>query len=149
MGAFIAKQPNGLYCRFSTVVDCVTHYDMTEIRLHISPKFRSHLFFGGITCCEHLPFSRHLRIVYTLDCCFPRMIYMTCRNDYDIRSGFPHEIRVAGILPAMMIGLHYCNLTDKVGDITLQIAFFCRRAPNITAIEISEVSILHPYGTAE
>lgn len=30
MGAFIAKQPNGLYCRFSTVVDCVTHYDMTE-----------------------------------------------------------------------------------------------------------------------
>lgn len=30
MGAFIAKQPNGLYFRFSTVVDCVTHYDMTE-----------------------------------------------------------------------------------------------------------------------
>ena len=30
MGAFIAKQPNGLYCRFSTVVDCVTHYDMTK-----------------------------------------------------------------------------------------------------------------------
>ena len=29
MGAFIAKQPNGLYCRFSTVVDTVTHYNMT------------------------------------------------------------------------------------------------------------------------
>ena len=30
MGAFIAKQPNGLYCRFSTVVDGITHYNMTE-----------------------------------------------------------------------------------------------------------------------
>lgn len=30
MGAFIARQPNGLICRFSTVVDTVTHYNMTE-----------------------------------------------------------------------------------------------------------------------
>lgn len=30
MGSFIAKQPNGLYCRFSTVVDCITHYNMTK-----------------------------------------------------------------------------------------------------------------------
>ena len=30
MGAFISRQPNGLLCRFSTVVDCVTHYNMTE-----------------------------------------------------------------------------------------------------------------------
>lgn len=30
MGAFIAKQPNGLLCRFSSVVDCVTDYNMTE-----------------------------------------------------------------------------------------------------------------------
>ena len=30
MGAFIFKQPNGLYGRFSTVVDCITHYNMTE-----------------------------------------------------------------------------------------------------------------------
>ena len=30
MAGFIAKQPNGLYCRFSTVVDCPTHYNMTE-----------------------------------------------------------------------------------------------------------------------
>lgn len=30
MGAFIAKQPNGLYCRFSTVVDTVTAWNMTE-----------------------------------------------------------------------------------------------------------------------
>ena len=30
MGAFIAKQPNGLYCRFSGVVDTVTDYNLTE-----------------------------------------------------------------------------------------------------------------------
>lgn len=30
MGSFIARQPNGLLCRFSTIVDCVTHYNMTE-----------------------------------------------------------------------------------------------------------------------
>ena len=30
MGSFIAKQPNGLLCRFSTVVDTVTHWNMTE-----------------------------------------------------------------------------------------------------------------------
>lgn len=30
MGAFISRQPNGLLCRFSTVVDTVTHYNMTE-----------------------------------------------------------------------------------------------------------------------
>lgn len=28
--AYIAKQPNGLYCRFSSVVDTVTSYNMTE-----------------------------------------------------------------------------------------------------------------------
>ena len=30
MGAFIARQPNGLLCRFSSIVDCITHYNMTE-----------------------------------------------------------------------------------------------------------------------
>lgn len=30
MGAFICKQPNGKYCRFSTVVDTITHYNMDE-----------------------------------------------------------------------------------------------------------------------
>lgn len=29
MAGFIAKQPNGLYCRFSTVVDCPTNWNMT------------------------------------------------------------------------------------------------------------------------
>ena len=30
MGAFIARQPNGLLCRFSTVVDTITHADLTD-----------------------------------------------------------------------------------------------------------------------
>lgn len=30
MGSFIAQQPNGLYCRFSTIVDTLTHYNMTK-----------------------------------------------------------------------------------------------------------------------
>lgn len=30
MGSFIARQPNGLYCRFSTIVDTVTHYNMIK-----------------------------------------------------------------------------------------------------------------------
>lgn len=30
MGSFIAKQPNGLYCRFSSVVDCPTDINMTR-----------------------------------------------------------------------------------------------------------------------
>lgn len=29
MSGFIVKQPNGKYCRFSTVVDCPTHINMT------------------------------------------------------------------------------------------------------------------------
>ena len=30
MGAFIVKQPNGKYARFSTISDCITDYNMTE-----------------------------------------------------------------------------------------------------------------------
>lgn len=30
MAGFISKQPNGLYCRFSTIVDCPTDWNMTE-----------------------------------------------------------------------------------------------------------------------
>lgn len=30
MAGFIARQPNGLICRFSSVVDTITHYNMTE-----------------------------------------------------------------------------------------------------------------------
>jgi hypothetical protein len=30
MGAYICKQPNGKFCRFSTVVDTVTNWNMTE-----------------------------------------------------------------------------------------------------------------------
>lgn len=30
MGSFIARQPNGLLCRHSSIVDCITEYNMTE-----------------------------------------------------------------------------------------------------------------------
>lgn len=30
MAAFIARQPNGRYCRFSSVVDCPTHWNLTK-----------------------------------------------------------------------------------------------------------------------
>lgn len=30
MGAFIARQPNGLLCRFSSIVDSITDYNMSE-----------------------------------------------------------------------------------------------------------------------
>ena len=30
MGAFIARQPNGLLCRWSSIVNNITHYNMTE-----------------------------------------------------------------------------------------------------------------------
>lgn len=28
--SFITQQPNGLYCRFSSIVDCPTHWNMTK-----------------------------------------------------------------------------------------------------------------------
>lgn len=30
MAGFIVRQPNGLLCRFSTIVDCPTNYNMTD-----------------------------------------------------------------------------------------------------------------------
>lgn len=30
MPGFVVKQPNGLYCRFSTVTDCPTYWNMTR-----------------------------------------------------------------------------------------------------------------------
>lgn len=30
MAGFICRQPNGKLCRFSTIVDCITHYNMTD-----------------------------------------------------------------------------------------------------------------------
>lgn len=30
MGAFVTRQPYGLLCRFSSIVDCPTHYNMTD-----------------------------------------------------------------------------------------------------------------------
>ena len=30
MAGFVVRQPNGLLCRFSTIVDCPTKYNMTD-----------------------------------------------------------------------------------------------------------------------
>lgn len=30
MGVMYCKQPNGKICRFSSIVDCITHWDMTD-----------------------------------------------------------------------------------------------------------------------
>lgn len=30
MAGMICKQPNGLYCRYSTIVEAVTHHNMTK-----------------------------------------------------------------------------------------------------------------------
>lgn len=30
MGGFVCRQPNGKLCRFSIVVDTITHYNMTD-----------------------------------------------------------------------------------------------------------------------
>lgn len=40
MGSYYAKQPNGLYCRFSTIVDCPTMINMTldDIREQLSKE---------------------------------------------------------------------------------------------------------------
>ncbi len=34
MGSYIAKQPNGLYCRFSDILDCPTHKNLTQEDIH-------------------------------------------------------------------------------------------------------------------
>lgn len=30
MAGMIVKQPNGLYCRYSSIIDTITHYNFTE-----------------------------------------------------------------------------------------------------------------------
>jgi vacuolar-type H+-ATPase subunit H len=30
MGSFLCRQPNGLLCRFSSIVDCITEFNMTD-----------------------------------------------------------------------------------------------------------------------
>lgn len=30
MAGFVVRQPNGLLCRFSTIMDCPTNYNMTD-----------------------------------------------------------------------------------------------------------------------
>lgn len=59
MGAFIAKQPNGLFCRFSSIVDCPTHYNMTrEDYLNNVTGTVAHKAVGEDVLNNHLkPFS--------------------------------------------------------------------------------------------
>lgn len=63
MGAFIARQPNGLLCRFSTVVDTVTHYNMTDedyIEMR-AEKAREEARFNLKHGCNIEPFSNVIR----------------------------------------------------------------------------------------
>ena len=56
MGAFIARQPNGMLCRFSSVVDCITDYNMTEdeyIEMCAEKHEKKHEMFL-ITICNRL-----------------------------------------------------------------------------------------------
>lgn len=74
MGAFIAKQPNGLYCRFSTVVDTITHYNMTfddyvnDVQIGIYGRNRQKAEEEAKDTIEH-----HLRAFQEIiDCFVPR-----------------------------------------------------------------------------
>lgn len=42
MAGSLTKQPNGLYCRFSSIVDCPTHWNMTEEEyIEMSSEYQS------------------------------------------------------------------------------------------------------------
>lgn len=63
MRAFIARQPNGLYCRYSEIVDNITHHNMTEedyIELCIE-RVREE---AKITLEKAKPFSKVLERLY-------------------------------------------------------------------------------------
>ena len=78
--AFVVKQPNGRYCRFSTVTSCPSHYNMTEEDyLRINPHegdlvLKNHLkpFVWVIESfsdanMEHIDFLRILANMYYYD----------------------------------------------------------------------------------
>ena len=54
MPAFFFKQPNGLYGRFSTVVDCPTHYNCTKEELidDAVETYRQELIEYFDKCCK-------------------------------------------------------------------------------------------------
>ncbi len=63
MGSFIAKQPNGLYCRYSGIVDNITHHNMTEedyIELCVERAKEE----AKITLEKAKPFSKVLERLY-------------------------------------------------------------------------------------
>lgn len=45
MSEIFVKQPNGLYCRYSTITDCVTDYNYTEedVRKHLTKKYEKEI----------------------------------------------------------------------------------------------------------
>lgn len=45
MSTIFVKQPNGLYCRYSTITDCVTDYNFTEedVRKHLTKKYEKEI----------------------------------------------------------------------------------------------------------
>ena len=63
MSSFIAKQPNGLYCRYSDIVDNITHHNMTEedyIELCVERAKEE----ARITLEQARPFKRVLEALY-------------------------------------------------------------------------------------
>lgn len=52
MGAFIARQPNGLLCRYSTIVDSVTHINMTEEECDKQYPYNEKIMFRKRTIYE-------------------------------------------------------------------------------------------------
>lgn len=51
MSGFISQQPNGLYCRHSSVVDCITDHNMTK---------QDYIFMRGEREAEDI-FKNHLQ----------------------------------------------------------------------------------------
>ena len=87
MGAFIAKQPNGLYCRYSEVVDNITHHNMTEeeyIELCADRARRE----AWETLKDAKPFSEVLEI--TADDC---KINLVCKSVAELQ----HALRLAKV----------------------------------------------------
>ena len=65
MPSFIARQPNGLLCRFSTTVDTLTHWNMSEedyivdVQMHLYGRNRAAAEIEAADTIKHYlrPFS--------------------------------------------------------------------------------------------
>lgn len=91
MGVFIAKQPNGLYCRYSGIVDNITHHNMTEEEYIELCADRARQEAWEVLK-DAKPFSEVLKRLYP----------DTKRDGYEIGSG----------------GFYYCHITiPKEGEV--------------------------------